>query len=376
MKKWRKISFVFGMLVVGLIFYFYMNVSSQNSENFAFAQTPSLTIITLTKDNKLLGSSEYSISPNPFTNVGNYTIKDNSPDDLEKDKDGIITITGIKNGNYTISQIIAPTGYDVDNLSKIVQVKDSSTVTTFTDSPTSTNSGTSSSIKNITYTAKFECGSIFANEGPLRPGHYDTDISIFNKQSTPTTILWNAVQNDGPSSNAILKNLDSETSTAITCNDVRKTLGNNNENFVEGFVIINIPLDMTLQPQQGTIVRNLAPDQINLLDVHAFYTANSLDTLPHEIVVDKISFYIVQDDSGKIPKEMFRKTLDISLPSNLNELSNTEDKVKSVLAQKYNLTNNDLDKIVVRIKDVTVGVGALIDDHAISLSTLTPEASS
>ena len=141
-------------------------------------------------------------------------------------------------------------------------------------------------------------------------------------------------------------------------------------------MIINVPLDSTLQPEKGTTIQNLPGDQINLLNVQVFYTANSLPTVPHEVIVDKISFYIIQDETGKIPKEMIRKTLDISIPSSLNELSNTETKVKNILAQKYNLTDNDLEMISLRIKDISIGVGALIDDHAISISTIQPQSSS
>ncbi len=376
MKKWGKICFIISIFAVGSVFYFILNFNNVGIENFAFAQSSSITIITLTNNNILLGGTEYSVTPNPLGGSGTFTIKDNAVLDSEKDKDGIITIVGVKNGNYTISQINTLSGYDTDKLSKTIQVKDSSAVSTFTNILSGTNSQVSNSIKNITYTAKFECGSISADEGPLRPGHYDTDLSIFNKQSYQIPILWNAVLNDGPSSNAILKNLDSETSTALTCQDIRKLLSSNNENFVEGFVIISVPLDSTLQPEKGITLQNLSGDQINLLNVQAFYTANALPTLPHEVIVDKISFYIIQDDTGKIPKEMIRKTLDISIPSNLNELSNTETKVKNILAQKYNLTDNDLGMISIRIKDISVGVGVLIDDHAISLSTIQPQTSS
>jgi len=375
MKRWREICFIISILVVA-VFYVTINFNNFGAENFAFAQSPSITIITLTNSNVLLGGAEYSIIPNPLGSSGTFTIKDNSALDSEKDKDGIITITGVKNGNYTISQLNAPTGYDSDKISKTIQVRDSSAASTFTNFPSGSSLISSNTVSNITYTAKFECGSIFSNEGPLRPGHYDTDLSIFNKQNYQISLLWNAVLNDGPSSNAILKSLDSETSTGLTCQDIRKLLGDNNGNFVEGFVIINLPLDSILQPEKGITLQNLSGDQINLLNVQVFYTANALPTLPHEVIVDKISFYIIQDDSGKIPKEMIRKTLDISIPSNLNELSNTETKVKNILAQKYNLTDNDIGMISVRIKDISVGVGALIDDHAISLITIQPQTSS
>ncbi len=375
-KNWNKVYFVIGIITIGISFYFISNFYVTNTENFAFAQSPSISIITLTNNNTLLGGTEYSITPDPFKNSRTLTIKDNSALDSEKDKDGIISIVGIKNGNYSISQIDSPTGYDNDKLAKVIQIKDSSSVSTFTDFSSGTIATTSNPIRSITYTAKFECGSIFADEGPLRPGHYDTDISIFNKQNYQISIFWNAIQNDGPSSNALLKNFKPETSTSITCQDIKKILGNNNENFAEGFVIINVSLDSALQPSNGISIRNLSPDEINLLNVQVFYTANALPTLPHEVIVDKISFYIIQDDTDKIPKDMIRKTLDISIPSGLNELEDTEGKVKNILGQKYNLTANDIDKISIRIKDVSVGVGTMIDDHAISISTIMPQTGS
>lgn len=237
----------------------------------------------------------------------------------------------------------------------------------------SNSSGTNSSSapSGVMYTAKFECGSIFAGEGPLRPGHYDTDVSMFNKDRSELTIIWNVVENNGPTSNAVLINLGTENSTGITCQDIRKALDDYNENFLEGFVIINVPFNSVLQSSGGTVLSTSYDS--DPLEVQVFYTANALDTLPHEVVIDKISFYIIQDGSGKIPQNMLQTTLDISVPSTLNQLSNTEDRVKEILANQYNLTNTDLSKIAVRIKDVNVGVGVLIDDHAISLSTVRPQ---
>ena len=198
-----------------------------------------------------------------------------------------------------------------------MQVNNSSGVVTFTDLPTN-NAVLTSSSSSVTYTTKFECGSIYAGEGPLRPGHYDTDISLFNKQKFQTQVLWNSVPNNGTSSNAILMKMDSETSKSITCKDIRTALGNNDENFIEGFTIVNVPLDSMLN--SGTTMSSTSND-INVLDVQVFYTANALDTLPHEVIVDKISFYIIQDQSGKIPDNMMRKTLDISIPSGLKSNS-------------------------------------------------------
>ena len=234
-----------------------------------------------------------------------------------------------------------------------------------------TNSSSSSS--GVMYTTKFECGSIFAGEGPLRPGHYDTDVSIYSKQRFVTTVLWNLVVNNGPSSNAILLNMKPETSTGITCQDIRKVLNDYSNNFLEGFIVINVPFNSALQSSSGSVISDTSNNDLNPLEIQVFYTANALDTLPHEIIVDKISFYVIQDGSGKIPQNMFRKTLDISIPSTLDQISDTEQRAIDALAKQFNLTNDDLTKVVVRIKDVSVGVGVLIDDHAISLSTVKPE---
>jgi len=112
-----------------------------------------------------------------------------------------------------------------------------------------------------------------------------------------------------------------------------------------------------------------------LLEVQAFYTANALDELPHEVLVDKILFAIVNDTSGKIPLEMIEKTLDIAVPSSLNEISDPEIKVKDVLAEKYGLSTQELANLQIDIKSVSGSVSTMIDDHAISLSTVMPQAS-
>lgn len=231
-------------------------------------------------------------------------------------------------------------------------------------------------IQDITYTAKFVCGSIPDDNGPLRPGHYDTAISILNKKNYDIRILWNAVINDGPASNAILMTLDAEKSTGITCRNIKDIFGITAKEIVEGFVIIKVPVDSLRGFDNEQIISDYSQDALNLLDVQVFYTANALSTLPHEITQEKISFYIIQDYTNTIPKDSFRKLLDVTLASTLNEISDTEQKVKSVLAEKYDLDKKELEKIVIRIKNISIGVGVLLDDHAISLHVVKPQITS
>jgi hypothetical protein len=233
----------------------------------------------------------------------------------------------------------------------------------------------STQIRNIIYNVKFECGTISGDEGPLRPGHYDTDIGILNKQDFSVKIQWSAIANDGKNTNSILKTLQPQGSTGIVCKDLRQVLGNN-QSFVEGFVIINVPVEPGLlgSLSDGTTVLGRAED-INILEVQAFYTANALDELPHEVLVDKISFVIMNDTSGKVPAEMIGKILDITVPSTMNEISDPEAKVRIALAEKYVLSDQERAELEIEIQGVGVGVGTMIDDHAISLSKVTPQAS-
>ena len=281
---------------------------------------------------------------------------------------GITSIVAINFPLQDHNSALAQSSSAEPSANKITRTATNSTSTQLPD----TIQANSTIPSGVMYTAKFECGSIFAGEGPLRPGHYDTDVSIFNKERVESTLFWNVVVNNGPSSNAMLVNLSPENATSITCQDIRKVLDNYNDNFLEGFIIMNVPFDSVLQSSKGVVVSNTNYDT-NPLVVQVFYTANALDTLPHEVIVDKIAFYIIQDGTGKIPQNMMRQTLDISIPSTLNELSNTGDRVKEVLAKQYNLTSDDLPKVVVRIQSINVGVGTLIDDHAISLSTVAPQ---
>jgi hypothetical protein len=252
------------------------------------------------------------------------------------------------------------------------------------------NNNNSSPIKSITYTAKFECGSIIGNEGPLRPGHYDTDISIFNRQEYPINILLDIVINGGANkTNPIIRTLQPQTSTGIVCKDIRQVWGignNNSKGLIEGFVVIRLDVNggilnsLSSTIGGGTAISSSSPVTINdinnFLDVNVFYTANALEFLPHEILVKDVVFSILNDTSSKIPSSLLMKPLDIAMQSQFNEISDPESKVKEILSQKYNLLSSDLAGLRIQILNQSIGAAAMIDDHAISSSVVRPQASS
>ena len=347
-----------------------------------------LTIISIS-DGSLNNQSRYVISPDPFGNFVNYTIHDDSTAD-ENNAAGIVEVSGLPEGSYVVTQTEASSQYETDKPSKTVQIMNQSKngVAIFNNIAWQESEqqqqqkqqevqNRTAQIRNITYYVKFECGTISGDEGPLRPGHYDTDIGILNKQDFATQIQWSVTANNSRNTNSIIRMLEPQTSTNIVCKDLQNIIGND-ERFVEGFVIINLPLEPGLLASlsDGTQVlgRNFE-DTNNLLEVQAFYTANALDELPREVLVDKLTFAIVNDTSGRIPLEIINKTLDITLPSSINEISDPEIKVKEVLAEKYGLSTQELAKLQIEIKSISGSVGTMIDDHAISLSTVMPQPS-
>jgi hypothetical protein len=354
-----------------------------------------LTIITVSNNGTFLPGATYSITPNPVSGSGIYVVKDNGPADINKASAGVFTISGLHQGRYIVTQVNAPNGYSKDKLSKIVQLGTSQTFATATftspnrlnlnnnsssNSNYSSNNSNNSQFNHITYNAKFECGSIVGVEGPLRPGHYDTDISIFNRQGYTVKILWNAIINEGKNTNLTIKSMPPQTSIGITCKDIRQHLniGNNSNELVEGFVVIRADpnagtLDSLSSNGNATGIAGLNKDQINFLDVQVFYTANALETLPHEVLVSKIVFSIVNDTTSTLPSSLRMKPLDVTLHSQLNEIADPETQVKNILSQKYRLSAHQVAGLTIKIIDVSVVADSMIDDHAISSYVVTPQ---
>ena len=234
------------------------------------------------------------------------------------------------------------------------------------------------SVKTVTYTPKFLCGNVSSNEGPVRPGHYDTDISILNKQDYPIKIFWNVIPNDGNSSNSIIKILKPESSTGITCKDILP-LVTISKNLLEGFVLLSLPISdgmISAFPDpnnpQVSILRSINEQQTNLIDVQVFYTANALPQLPSEMLFSKVDFRILNDSSGKIPKAILGKVLEVSLASSTNQIYDQVSRINSVLKERFGLSDSEINATSIKIEDSSIDALFPPDDHAISSSRLSP----
>lgn len=371
-------------LIVSLTLSFFILSGENILSAYGFQENENQGMLTITLSSingSLLSNGTFLIAPDPILKNQPFLIADNDLKDVDKSQ-GTISITNLANGNYTVTQGGTASGFLPSTVSKIVTIDNKT-------SPISTTSFVNivqetyqkDQYENYsfgyTYNAKFVCGSIRGDEGPLRPGHYDTDISIYNKQKYPINISWNVVFNNGDSTNSLLKNLEPESSVAFVCKDI-KELSNSNSydtDFLEGFVIIAVDdISDTFDSLGKVISRSDFQKDYNTepVSIQVFYTANALDSLPHEILIDKIVFQVLEDPSGKIPESLLRTDLAISTRSELNTISDESLKIKSLVASEYNLTESELAELSISIKDTDIGVASMIDDHAISLFRLVP----
>src|SRR6185503_9031960 len=94
-----------------------------------------------------------------------------------------------------------------------------------------------SSYKTINYYARFNCGTIGDDSGPLRPGKYDSDITIFNKKSYPITVIWKPIAIDQQVKNNFnILNIPSENIASINCAKIFPNQEDKNAtNFIPAF---------------------------------------------------------------------------------------------------------------------------------------------
>jgi hypothetical protein len=234
-------------------------------------------------------------------------------------------------------------------------------------------------INTISYTPKFVCGAISSSDGPLRPGYYDTDISIFNKQDYAINFLWNMVITDGHSSNAIIKKLSAETATKISCSDLFVLLPDNVK-FLEGFVVITLPISGNMisafpdaRNSGVSIFKPINRENANLIDVQVFYTANALPNLPQAIIIEKILFRVLNDSSGKIPKKFLDTDLEVAFPLQHEEIYDPIDRIKATFVRQYGLSYLEASKLNMKITQTDLSASFQQDDHAISSSRILPD---
>ena len=339
----------------------------------------SLIIEKVDEKNNPIGGATFLITPNPFTNNSNLAITDDNAEDANRTS-GIVLLHNVIPRQYTISEIVAPDGYIKDVSIKTVNINTQSTSspTTVTFEAYPLTSGSN----RLEYTARFICGTITGEEGPLRPGRYNSDINIFNRQSFPISFFWKAVaasqeQSDG---NFRIRSLEPGGSVSLSCKDIQASIptyaNDTGEKFFEGIMTINVDLDSSVigsisSSREGVLGTISEEESLNVLSVDAIYTVNALKVASREIVLQLIEYSINKEhESGKIPKDIISKILSVTVPIRTNETINPDQQVRNVLMKEFSLNLEESKRLDITIRNLSLGVGALDDNHALSLQRI------
>jgi hypothetical protein len=361
---------------------------SSNLQKFSFAATFSILSMIIVSSIFIL-TNQYYYNFNDFNNSKSKM--------ANNDKVGEMLSSIVGSHNFYKNNIVFASS---DTTSSLSNGNTSATIPLLSNSSIETPPRSNS----LEYTARVLCGTIVGEDGPLRPGRYNSDINIFNRQNFLVSFLWKTVlssdltdgkQNQGEgNSNFILLTLDPGNSISISCNDIRQYLpayssGNtSNTDFFEGVLIISVELDPSIQGAlsssyvdkgTGNHSQQIVSSQsnqgsepnANILSVDAIYTVNALEVASREIVLQLIEYSITNhDDSGKIPDNMISKILSVTVPIRPNETINPDKQVRDVLMREYSLSTAESQSLNISIRNLSLGVGALDDNHAISLQRI------
>jgi hypothetical protein len=153
------------------------------------------------------------------------------------------------------------------------------------------------------------------------------------------------------------------------------------DRFIEGVSTISVDLDPLIQAaisssSTGVVVSQPSGEatneaSTNVLSVDAIYTVNALEVPSREIILQLVDYTINQQDvNGKLPAELISKPLSVTVPIRTNETINPDTQVKEILAREYSLNATEMQNLDITIKNLSLGVGALDDNHAISLQRI------
>ena len=237
------------------------------------------------------------------------------------------------------------------------------------------------SSNTLEYTARFICGTITAEDGPLRPGRYNSDINIFNRQNFPISFFWKATLNgDTRDHNYRIQNLDSSRSTSIDCKQILASIPQlanvSSERYFEGVLTISVDLDPSIRSAISSSKGGIAgvisgSEATSVLSVDAIYTVNALKVANREIILQLIE-YSISNQSKKIPSDVISKVLSMAIPIRVNETMNPDKQIRTALTREFSLTPIEAAGLNITIRGLSLGVGALDDNHALSLERVNP----
>jgi hypothetical protein len=196
--------------------------------------------------------------------------------------------------------------------------------------------------QRIDYYARFNCGTIDNDNGPLRPGKYDSDITIFNKQSFPLTVIWKPIEiNQENNNNFQIINIQPENIVNINCAKIfpsSSSIGNSNlkNGFSEGVALIRIntnngQLINNFFNSQGSSVIIGNQELGDLINVDVLHTVNTLSGSKKAAAFYLKVDFSIDNLSKKINGNIYKNNLTTILPVEPNNIIDPIDSIKHIL---------------------------------------------
>jgi hypothetical protein len=239
-----------------------------------------------------------------------------------------------------------------------------------------------SNSQTVEYYARFNCGTIDNDKGPLRPGKYDSDITIFNKKNFPLTVIWKAIEvNQENKNNFKTINIQPESIVNINCTKIFPSpssgVSDLESKFTEGIALIRISVNngqllnnfFNNQDPSSTIIIN--KDEVgDLVNVDVLHTVNTLSDLRKE------AFYFKVDFSVQKSMEKFKD----GDKNNFTTIFKVEPNsiIDPLRLIKQNLNNNDTinqhpsNDTKVKITKSEMISNSYTDNHALTFQKVNP----
>jgi hypothetical protein len=238
--------------------------------------------------------------------------------------------------------------------------------------------------QRIDYYARFNCGTIDNDNGPLRPGKYDSDITIFNKQSFPLTVIWKPIEiNQENNNNFQIINIQPENIVNINCAKIfpsSSSIGNSNlkNGFSEGVALIRIntnngQLINNFFNSQGSSVIIGNQELGDLINVDVLHTVNTLSGSKKAAAFYLKVDFSIDSLSKKINGDIYKNNLTTILPVEPNNIIDPIDSIKHIL-NNNNSSNQQQYFTNTTIKIIRSDIFSDIptDNHALTFQKVMP----
>lgn len=236
--------------------------------------------------------------------------------------------------------------------------------------------------QTVEYYARFNCGTIDNDKGPLRPGKYDSDITIFNKKNFPLTVIWKAIEvNQENKNNFKTINIQPESIVNINCAKIFPSpssgVSDLESKFTEGIALIRISVSngqllnnfFNNQDPSSTIIIN--KDEVgDLVNVDVLHTVNTLSDLRKEAFYFKVDFSV--EKSMEKFKDGDKNNFTAIFKVEPNSIIDPLRLIKQNLNNNYTINQYPSNDTEVKIIKSEMISNSYTDNHALTFQKVNP----